>query len=104
MIALPGRRAYLAGPCGPTTSAAEELNCRVRDGNGCGLLALAARKSYSTPHSGCSRKRIDDSIRRVLLLSPRPISIANLSTLLHLQTRPINPVVFRGSYSFGWEI
>ena len=32
--------------------------------------------------------------------SPRPISIAQLRTLLHFHLRPINPVVFMGSYSF----
>lgn len=41
---LTGRRAYLAGPRDPTTSAAESLNCRVRYGNGCFPLAMAARK------------------------------------------------------------
>ena len=44
---LTGRRTYLAGPCGPTTSVAEELNCRVRDGNGCDLLAMVTRKLFS---------------------------------------------------------
>ena len=33
-------------------------------------------------------------------LSPRPISIAQLNALLHSHLRPIDPVVFRGSYSF----
>ena len=32
--------------------------------------------------------------------SPRPLSIAHLNTLLRLQTRPINPLVLGGSYSF----
>ncbi len=37
--------------------------------------------------------------------SPRPISIAYLNVLPRLQLRPINPVVFRGSYWFyPWEI
>src|SRR5262245_40993502 len=42
---LSGQRAYLPDPHGPSTSAAEELNCRVRDGNGCFLLAMVTRKS-----------------------------------------------------------
>ena len=42
-VYLSGQRAYLPDPCGPSTSAAEELNCRVRDGNGCFLLAMATR-------------------------------------------------------------
>ena len=49
---LSGQRAYLAGPCGPTTSAAEELNCRVRDGNGCYLLAMATRiETFGAPRA-----------------------------------------------------
>src|SRR5678815_3221696 len=42
-IYLSAQRAYLAGGRPPTTSAAEELNFRVRDGNGCGLLAMVTR-------------------------------------------------------------
>ncbi len=42
-ISLFGQRPYLPDPCGSSTSGAEELNCRVRDGNGCGLLAMATR-------------------------------------------------------------
>ena len=34
------------------------------------------------------------------MLSPRPISIAQLNTLLHSHLRPINPVVSRGPYCF----
>ena len=34
----------------------------------------------------------------LLRSSPRPISIGQLNTLLHLHTRPINLVVFQGSY------
>ena len=33
--------------------------------------------------------------------SPRPISIDKLNTLLHLHLRPINQVVFLGSYPYG---
>ena len=31
--------------------------------------------------------------------SPRPISTGQLNALLRLHSQPINPVVFRGSYS-----
>lgn len=34
----------------------------------------------------------------LLCSSPRPISIGQLNALLHLHTRPINLVVFKGSY------
>ena len=38
-------------------------------------------------------------------LSPRPISIGQLSTLLHLHLRPINLVVCKGSYYLTvWDI
>lgn len=37
------RRAYLPGSHPPSTSAAEELNDRVRNGNGCVLLAMTTR-------------------------------------------------------------
>ena len=37
--------------------------------------------------------------------SPRPISIGQLNTLLHLHLRPINLVVFKGSYYLTiWDI
>ena len=34
----------------------------------------------------------------ILRSSPRPISIGQLHTLLHLHSRPINLVVYKGSY------
>ena len=40
---LARQRPALAGGEPPTTIGAEELNYRVRDGNGCGLFAIAAR-------------------------------------------------------------
>ena len=40
------------------------------------------------------------SVIRLLRKSPRPISIGQLHTLLHFHLRPINLVVFKGSYSF----
>lgn len=46
---LSGQRAYLPGPCGPSTSAAEELNCRVRNGNGCFLFAQVTRIEIGCP-------------------------------------------------------
>ena len=44
---------------------------------------------------------LDNCIRNVnsLRSSPRPISIAQLRTLLHFHLRPIDHVVFMGSYS-----
>ena len=36
-----------------------------------------------------------------LWLSPRPISICQLHTLLHFHLKPINLVVYKGSYILG---
>ncbi len=38
---LARQRPTLTGTCVPTTIGAEKLNFRVRDGNGCDLLAIA---------------------------------------------------------------
>ena len=40
---LAWQRPTLTGAPAPTTIGAEKLNFRVRDGNGCDLLAIAAR-------------------------------------------------------------
>ena len=37
------RRPTLTGGEPPTTIGAEELNCRVRNGNGCDLFAIATK-------------------------------------------------------------
>ena len=53
------------------------------------------------------RQYLDNCIRNVnsLRSSPRPISIAQLRTLLHFHLRPIYLVVFKGSYFISeWEI
>ena len=48
-------------------------------------------------------QHLDNCIKNMLVnslrSSPRPISIAQLHTLLHFHLRPINHVVFMGSYS-----
>ncbi len=40
---LARQRPTLTGTCVPTTIGAEKLNFRVRDGNGCDLLAITTR-------------------------------------------------------------
>src|SRR5882672_11175185 len=35
------QRSTLPDPCGPSTIDPEELNCRVRNGNGCDLFGIA---------------------------------------------------------------
>lgn len=102
---LTGRRAILASDRSLTTFAAEELNCRVRDGNGCDLLAMVTRKLSALPEcfgscTKCEKKCSSSLARAKLYVSPRPLSIGHLNALLRSQLRPIKPVVFRGSYSF----
>ena len=51
------QRPTLAGGQPPTTIGAEELNDRVRDGNGCDLFAIIARpEDKHTFKTGCNRK------------------------------------------------
>jgi hypothetical protein len=67
---------------------------------------MVARKSKSVKSRFESRtkfclERIQLSILYSFrIVSPRPLSIAHLRTLLPSQLRPIKPVVFRGSYSY----
>ena len=83
-------------PC--STIGAEELNFRVRDGNGCDLFAITTEKigyNLGIRCSCCSR-----SIQLCPLVcgqAARPISTGKLNTLLCVHTRPINLVVFEGS-------
>ena len=44
LVFIPRRRSTLPRSCPRSTIDAEELNFRVRNGNGCGLLAMAAGK------------------------------------------------------------
>ena len=96
------RRPTLPGPCGPSTIGAERLNCSVRNGKRCFPLAVATGKRRESPRAlqNCTVATV--SVRRVSKShpsSPRPISTGLLNTLLYLQIRPINLVVYQGSYS-----
>ena len=79
----------------PSIISAKELNCCVRDGNRCTLPAIVTGFSTlkTTLAYMCSFSRNHWS-------SFRPISIGQLNTLLHLHLRPINVVVFHGSYHY----
>jgi hypothetical protein len=59
---------------------------------------MVARRMWSIVDARESAPCLLDRAR-IRGLSPRPISIAHLNTLPCVQMRPINPVVFRGSYS-----
>src|ERR671931_2361176 len=107
-LTLNRRRPTLPGPCGPSTIGAERLNCSVRNGKRCFPLAIATAKLRETAdpragrrsgshlkiaqrHSGIGKKKYPSS--------PRPISTGLLRTSLCFQIRPINLVVYQGSYS-----
>ncbi len=98
------RRPTLPGPSKPSTIGAEGLNFSVRNGKRCLPLAMTTEmvrdrgalgrslKTASWPHSRCERESKYPS-------SPRPISTGLLRALLRFQIRPINLVVYQGSYS-----
>ena len=96
------RQPIFPGSRPPSIVGATELNFRVRNGNGWVLCAII---------TGCTPLNLIN-VRGFLAFSlpcsfvftnffwssPRPISIAQLHTLLHLHLRPINHVVYMGSY------
>ena len=118
------RRPTLPPSCPGSTIGAEELNFRVRDGNGCYLLAIAtenllfvfriwclvflARKNtanqteiWNAQFSFNLDTNTDPLLVRLCQLfcgqAARPISTSKLNALPHLHTWPINLVVFEGS-------
>ena len=106
------RRPTLPGPCEPSTIGAEGLNCSVRNGKRCFPLAVATGKRRETedgdermPPLGPSK--LHSATAGITPLygdqknpsSPRPISTGLLRTLPSFQIRPINLVVYQGSYS-----
>ena len=93
-------RSYPRSSIGP-----EELNCRVRNGNGCFLLGKVTGKPYdcfptnriwvrSRVQSGIQRDRINT---RHYGQAERPISTSQLKALQPLHFSPINVVVYHGS-------
>ena len=87
----------------PSIFGADELNCRVRNGNGWTLTAI---------NTNCVHCTLKTEQRRVIgrlhclhycRSSPRAISTGQLHTLLHFHLRPIYQVVFLGPYSIKDE-
>jgi hypothetical protein len=92
------RRPTLPGPCEPSTIGAEGLNCSVRNGKRCFPLAKATgKRRETTPFR--SFKTAQRHWVSKNPSSPRPISTGLLQTLPSFQIRPINLVVYQGSYS-----
>src|SRR3954449_4538315 len=100
------RRPTLPGPCEPSTIGAEGLNCSVRNGKRCFPLAIATGNRESPPAglencsceawvplAACTRGGTKNPS------SPRPISTGLLHVSPRFQIRPINLVVYQGTYS-----
>ena len=95
------RRPTLPGPCGPSTIGAEGLNCSVRNGKRCFPLAIATG-NWSRPRPPAALQNCTaatSGITKKYPSSPRPISTGLLHTSPRFQIRPINLVVYQGSYS-----
>ena len=83
------RRPTLPVSCPTSTIGAGGLNCRVRYGNGCFPSAIVTWNLKIIP--------VLASEQSVCHVSFRPISTAQLNTLLCLHLRPINLLVSKGS-------
>ena len=91
------RRPTLPGGCPPSTIGAERLNGSVRNGKRCFPLAIATKLVETTAPTGlenCTQAKNKKYPSR-----PRPISTGLLHGLPRFHSRPINLVVYQGSYS-----
>ena len=93
-IFLPQRRPTFPGGCPPSIIGTTELNYCVRNGYRC-VLCVIVTEFLNTIHLIFYIINFFNSF----WLSPRPISIGQLNTLLHLHLRPINHIVYMGPYS-----
>ena len=60
-------------------------------------FAVQLVRSHCLQADSCRARAL---LRKTRRSSPRPISIGQLNALLHLHLRPINHVVYMGSYPF----
>src|SRR5438445_847954 len=88
------RRPTLPRPRSRSTIGADRLNDRVRDGNGCGPVALVASKQPRQPTSVLVMPRLTSRPRRDQ--ASRAISTARLKRSRALHLPPINVVVSHG--------
>ena len=106
------RRPTLPGPFKPSTIGAEGLNFSVRNGKRCDPLALTTENWRDrTPREARGPLRALKTAQLAAASSsrhiggkkhpssPRSISTGSLSALPRLHDRPINLVVYQGSYS-----
>ncbi len=101
-IKISRQRPTLPHSCPCSTIGAKELNFRVRDGNGCLLLAIATEKNYQNQIFQCQIRYTHIKTFKIFVSencgqASRPISTGKLNSLLNLHIRPINLVVFKGS-------
>ena len=105
------QRPTFPGSFPPSIIGAKELNFCVRDGNRCDLLAIVTgfffnlfKKlnkiflTYYPSYSHTLKHMTMHTTKKTFWSSARPISIGQLSALLHLHLRPIYVVVSHGSY------
>ena len=107
------QRPTLPDPCESSTIGAEGLNFSVRNGKRCFPLAIATgvvraplQQSFKTTQCHINMKKADllagaetQQRRKKYPSSPRPISTGLLHVSPRFQIRPINLVVYQGSYS-----
>src|SRR5204863_9085146 len=86
-------------PEGPSTIGAEGLNCSVRKGKRCFPLAIATGNGRDRPPAGLENRTAPLNRHQKYPSSPRTISTGLLHASPRFQIRPINLVVYQGSYS-----
>ena len=98
------RRPTFPRSCPRSIIGPERLNCRVRNGNGCGPLGKATGKSLAlelnqgkSRGSGRKRRGTEPINSRHYGQVERPISTSQLKALQPLHLSPINVVVYHGS-------
>ena len=99
------RRSTLPRSHPRSTIDAEELNFRVRDGIGCGLLAVVTGKAEEAVEiNGASSYMAFAPKERGGGQAERLISTGLLNELLHAHSRPIDLIVCKVSSYLRWEI
>ena len=103
-IALCRHRPIFPGRHQPSIVSVNELNYRVRNGNGCTLITINTYYfglhfcTLKTEQRWTRQKHFSEFTQIKFRSSPRPISISPLHTLLYFHSWPINHIVYVGSY------
>ena len=97
-------RPIFPGRFQPSIFGTNELNYRVRNGNGCTLITINTYYfglhscTLKTEQRWTRQKHFSEFTQIKFRSSPRPISISPLHTLLYFHSWPINHIVYVGSY------